>query len=224
MACNKFQNAVQQFLDGRTDAFDLECAAHRSGCAACQADYLAALRLARGVQLLEKPFPPSGFLDRVSAAVLADEIRPSTRGAARRWLEVLAVAASLMLFISLGMRFISHSKTPPPAAPEVATIPDQNPMALDQSFAEASSAVASLGRRTADQAIEPARRLIATAADTPVLKAEPVADVVKPADEALAPIREGAAKSFEPVANSARRAVSLFMRDLTLDNQRKRDF
>ena len=97
-------------------------------------------------------------------------------------------------------------------------------MALGESFAEASSAVASISRRAADQTVEPARTLISTVADTPALKIDPMAGAAKPANESLSSIRQGAALGFEPVANSARRAVSLFLRDLPLDTERKRDF
>jgi hypothetical protein len=225
-ACDKFQESIQRFLDGDANAFDAAGEAHRSVCASCQTDYLAAHRLALGISLQMKPVVPADFTGRLVTAVLSDQVRPSNRGMTSRWLEVLAIAACLLLVIALGMHFMGRDDQvqSPPSAPEVATVPQANPVDLEHSFAEASSAVASLSRRTADETIEPARRLIATAAETPVLKTEPVAGFVRPPGETLAPIRQGAAIGFEPMANSARRAVSLFMRDLPLDNERKRDF
>lgn len=224
--CDRFQDALQHFLDGDANAFNPANETHRSVCASCHASYVAACRLAQGIGLQIKPVVPANLTERLVAAVLSDQIRASNRGVARRWLEVLAIAACLLLVIALGMHFIGRDDQmqSPPSAPQVATVPQANPVALEHSFAEASSAVASLSRRTAQETIEPARRLIATATDTPVLKSDPVAGIIRPPDETLAPIRQGAAMGFEPMANSARRAVSLFMRDLPLDNERKRDF
>lgn len=108
--------------------------------------------------------------------------------------------------------------------PRTLHLPTSRLTGADPSFAQASSAVASMSRRAADQTLEPARTLISTAADTPVLTVDPMATAIEPANQSLATFREGAALGLEPVANSARRAVSLFWRDLPLDRKQKNDF
>jgi hypothetical protein len=219
--CPEFQEALQRFLDGEAGALGPACEDHRAKCASCHDDYLAAVRLARGLQLRGKPDSPTGLTERLVAAVMADAIEPSARGATRRILEVLAVAACLLLVIALGLRFAPAPNRETPNPSPIAEVPGTAPMTLQKSFADAGSAVASLTRRTADETIEPARKLLTAAADSPALKADPIPDMMDPANQSLTRIREGAASGFQPVANSARRAVSLFLRDLPLDGERK---
>ena len=144
----------------------------------------------------------------------------------RRWTALVAVAACLLLAIGVGVKLANQPERDQPApSPEIAaTPPTAEPVALDGSLAEAGSAVASLTRRTATQTIEPARRILASAADSPGIVADPVPDAVGQANRSLTRIRDGAAMGLEPVANSARRAVSLFLRDLPVEGERKPGF
>ena len=228
VSCEAFQAALQRFLDGQPDAFASGDDAHRSACAACRADFRAAVRLQEGLRGWEKPVLEASLTDRMASAVLADMARPRLwrRVVERRWTALVAVAACLLLAIGIGVRLANQPERDQPApSPEIAaTAPTAAPVALDGSLAEAGSAVASLTRRTATQTIEPARRILASAADSPGILADPVPDAVGPANQSLARIRDGAAMGLEPVANSARRAVSLFLRDLPVEGERKPGF
>ncbi|MFL5341323.1 MAG: hypothetical protein ACJ8F7_14350, partial [Gemmataceae bacterium] len=69
-------------------------------------------------------------------------------------------------------------------------------------------------RRTADQTIEPTRKLLPEQIETPnLISADLLPQALDPAAHSLEEIRHGAAVGFEPVANSARRAVSMFLRE-----------
>jgi predicted anti-sigma-YlaC factor YlaD len=222
-SCSEFQNGLQRFLDGEAAALGPACDHHRIECASCRSDYLAAVRLARGLRLRARPDSPTGWTDRLVAAVIADVTRPSARGATRRIVEALLVAACLLLAVAMGLHFARSRNEPVPAPRELVAVPGPGPMTIEKSLADAGSAVASLTRRTADETIEPARKLISSAADSAALRVDPIPDMMDPANQSLTQIRQGAALGFEPVANSARRAVSLFFRDLPLDGERKPD-
>jgi hypothetical protein len=173
---------------------------------------------------LEKPAPSVELRDRLVATVLSDLARPSSRKTAQRWLQILAMAACILFVVALGFRISKHSGSTgadPSPSDLAATNSAAAPVALEQSFAEASSAMASLTRRTADETVEPAKALLSTATDSAVLKTEPAAGAIQPANESISTMGKGATLGLEPVANSARRAISLFMRDLAVDNQRK---
>lgn len=220
--CLEFQEALQRFLDGEPGAPGLAGEEHRNQCGSCQSEYLAALQLQRGLRLRGKPDSPTGLTERLVAAVMSDVTRPSASGTTRRILQVLAVAAALLLAIATGWR-VAHAPSPNPTPVDIAKAPNPAPIELDRSLSDAGSAVASLTRRTADETIEPARKLISSAAESPALKVEPIPDMMDPANQSLTRIRQGAALGLEPMANSARRAVSLFLRDLPIDGDRKPD-
>ncbi len=220
--CERHEQATQRFLDGDPDAFDSAIESHRVSCDLCRGYFQAASWLASGLSRLGRPTPSPDLTERLVSAVLSDAPRPSSRNVARPWLAILAIAASLVLAVALGLRFsanadVNRGNTAPPQI--ATTVPPAVPVALEQSLAEASTAVATLTRRTADETVEPAKAILSSAADSAVLKTKP--EVSHSANDSLSTIRTGAALGIEPVADSARRAVSLFMRDLTVDSQRK---
>src|SRR5207244_1019716 len=82
------------------------------------------------------------------------------------------------------------------------------PSSLREGFAEAGGALAALTRRTAEEAAGRGRLLLPDVAvpdPWPAVAALP-----------LGGARQGLAEGLEPVTTSARRAVSLFLRDLPL--------
>jgi hypothetical protein len=135
---------------------------------------------------------PSGFAIRVTRAAVRDRLRQRTLV----WAGRVAIAASLMLGIGLTLR-------PKPAA-EVVVRPE--PVApLNTTFRDAGAALVSLTVKTTDETIAPAKTLFAP---------PPLPPVRPPVPESVPNIPDSAKASLEPFADTARRAVNLFVRDV----------
>ena len=190
--------AWQQMLDEAPhDAEALD--AHALGCPACLA-CLAEQRLFLRALPLSPPSPPAGFARRVCAALLAD--RPS-RPVLRRlapWAGLLAAAG---LLLAVGLRSVPPPAAVPVPAPQAAQQDDPD---LRGSVARATTAVADAASSTVQQA---ARFLPPMG----VLEQGPLPEpALEPLVDAAGEVQAGLA----PVADSARRAVNLFLRDLPM--------
>jgi hypothetical protein len=75
---------------------------------------------------------------------------------------------------------------------------------------EAGSAVVSLTRKASDDTLAPARNLFSTRAASKPPAGRPSADL----PEAITELPESAKAGLEPLTNTARRAVNLFIRDV----------
>jgi hypothetical protein len=211
MNCRAFHDFVQQRLDGVVaeppDGFD----EHRRACPACAALDGAAGRLAEGLRLLAPPAPPPDLAARVAARVARKRLaRPRRR---RRVVVPLAVAACLL--VAIGTR-LWWSRPPagsrPGAEPGPVTKkqePPADPVDLRESVAEAGEAVVSLTSRTAGEAVDRTRWLWPEAPPTPT-----PAPPREPPARALREAGAGLSAGLDPMTDSARRAVDLFLRDL----------
>jgi hypothetical protein len=207
---------LQQWLDGRTR----ECAPVPSDapalCPACSDWVAAARRLDRGLRQLTPPAPPPRLADRIVARLAGDHRR-------RRYRLLFAAgaaAAAAVVVIAVWHGF--HGATPPAPIPVPAPFakgrPDADPppavpVSLRDSVASAGSAVASLTSRTADETMEKTKLLLPVMADPSLSKIDlqrPIAEPTRTLREA----GEGVSTTLEPVADSARRAVGLFLREL----------
>ncbi len=209
MNCRDFHQLLQERLDGRdfdpAPAFD----EHLHACPACAGLHGATGRLAEGLRLLAPPVPPPDLADRIVARVLRKRLlRPPTR----RVTVPLTVAACLLIAIAARL-YWPHNPTPAgkPGSDSVVEQkkrPVPEPMDIRESVDEAKKAVVALTTRTADEAVDRARRLLPSATTPP----EP--HPTKPPAQALREAGEGVSEGLEPVTNSARRAVDLFLREL----------
>jgi hypothetical protein len=227
---------LQQHLDGLTrvagDGVDpAECTAHARACPACAERLAAARLLTEGLRILVLPAPPAGLALRISAS-LAAEARARRR---RHWrrragLAVAAAAAGLLVLLS---RPWWHGASPGPQTQGLLARSDdtraspgeqrERPAPVRESVAQAGSAALALTSRTADATVGPtaflwplmsARSPVQTplglgGGHDPALE-EPLETPARPFKEAGAELSAG----LEPVAQSARRAVGLFLRDL----------
>ena len=98
------------------------------------------------------------------------------------------------------------AQTPEPA-------PGPPPTTLRDSMTEAGSAVASLTSRTADETLAKTQGLLPVVTD-PSLNALDLGPPLDPQARSLREAGEGVTAGLEPVADSARRAVGLFFREL----------
>jgi hypothetical protein len=203
--CEAGQSALQRLLDGEPHWDAPEAAAHRAACADCREELALARTLAR---LPAEVVVPAGFADRTVRAALRARRR-------RRSLQVagagLALAASLLVVV------LVNRPRPGPAPDDsrlvvvvpgpnqdVATATPEKP--LGEAVSEARDAIVQLTKRTAT---EPGERIGRLLPSPPTLPGGPDAgDELQP----LADARTGAARSVEPIRQSARRAVYFFLR------------
>ncbi|HEY7158597.1 MAG TPA: hypothetical protein VH575_31930 [Gemmataceae bacterium] len=216
MNCLASHDLLQQDLDG-TPIESPEWLEHLRGCPDCRALAAAARRLHKGLGLLVTPLPPPDLAARIAERVLLDR-RRARRRARRRWAVSLALAAGL--FVALALRLdwrgrsaghesdqsesIVKNETPAPPAAEAPT--------LRESAAELGGAVASLTSQTADETMEQTSWLVPKVTG-PVLPKVDLASI-EPPTRPLREVGEGVSAGLEPVTNSARRAVDLFLREL----------
>ncbi len=216
MTCPDCRRRLHERLDGvpASDVAGLD--AHLAACPDCHALFAAVGRLEVGLRALTPPRPPADLGGRVVGRVLADRRRRARRR--RALFAGLAVAAGLLLTLTLlarksGTPDVVHGPTVTP--PETAPTPS-----LRDNVAEATSAVASLTRRTAGETAEGSRLLLP---DLPLPATDDagLADALEPSAESLREAGHGVGAGLEPVTNSARRAVALFLRDLPVAAERK---
>lgn len=229
MNCDDCLRRLQARLDGESVGGD-EVEAHLALCPECRALEAAAHRLEAGLRLLTPPATPEGMGQRIAVGVLADRRRRRIR---RRLVfvgAVAAAAASLLLGLFLGSgqdglngwaslkNFVfprpsihievvdvpGRSDNPPPAVPPAPSLNDN---------AEATSAVASLARRTADETVSNGQLLVPSVS-LPMPQEDDLTPPLDPPAQSLREAGQGVATGLEPVANSARRAFDLFRRDL----------
>ncbi len=123
----------------------------------------------------------------------------------------------LLVAVWQGLHGAVPVPAPSPEPPPLAQAPEPSPepprATLRDSVAEAGSAVAALTTRTADETVANTKSLLPVVTDpTPgKIELEPPPD---PPARSLRETGEGVTAGLAPVADSARRAVGLFLREL----------
>jgi predicted anti-sigma-YlaC factor YlaD len=210
MTCTESSELLQERLDGNATADLASLEQHLAACPACRERHAAAERLRRGLLLRTAPTAPDGLTDLIVAGVLRDR-RLRRR---RRWLTAaVALAASLLLALAIWQR--SSTETPVVEVVKRDTPAPTVPMSLNESVAEAGSAVADLTRRTAGETLDNTRDLLPmTVPETSLASAGDWQQTLEPPTRSLREVGQIAATGLEPVTGSARRAVDLFLREL----------
>jgi hypothetical protein len=123
-----------------------------------------------------------------------------------------ALAACVAAAIYLGTRTEKPTPEPKPnVQPVIAELPPDQPRLNDQ-VGEAGSALAALVSRTADQAVDQGKILVPEKIAAPApMKVDTLLE--KPA-QSIRDAGQGVTAGLEPVTAEARRAVTLFMRDI----------
>src|SRR5215470_17859526 len=202
MNCREFHEVLQRRLDGEaiTDTSDL--AAHLAACGECRSLDAAGRRFETGVQWLRFPLPRADLSERIVRKVLAQRRR-------RLWVRAgLAVAASLFVAILLGVWINQRTReeAPLPSPPVARDAPRPEAPAVGSSLRESMTDVAQLTIRRADETV---RNLLP---DT-----SPNAAAPSPLSASIASLREAGnsvSAGLEPVTDSARRALNLFLREI----------
>jgi hypothetical protein len=210
MNCTEFHDLLQRRLDGDTIAERGEIATHAAACADCRAWLAVVQRLETSLHALPRPILPIGSADKIVASVLADQ-------RARRWQRytvrtVGAMAAAVLIAVLLGQWM--GKREPDGAVSSIsrsaqvvqATVPQREQERIGPSLRESVTGVAQLTIHTADETVR--TFLPDTRANDP--KPSPLTASVTSLREAGNSVTTG----LEPVADSAKRALNLFLREV----------
>lgn len=199
--CAAGQAALQRMLDREADWDSPEAAAHRAECIPCREELALAGVLGQSTNVVI----PAELTDRVlKTAVSAHRWRWAMRYAGAG----LALAASIMLAVVRFQPTQTVESVPGPVAaaprvePQIANVPTKP---LGESVSEARDAIVSLASRTATETRDQSTILL----PNPKMPETPTGDRRL---EPLADARTGAARSVEPIRDSARRAINFFAR------------
>ncbi len=221
MSCHAWQQLLQQHLDGRGD----ELEHHLHSCPECAGEGPAVQRLLDGIALLAHVSSPAGLADQITEQLVFEARRQRQRSRRRLLasLGTLAAAAAVLIAVSIpswraergtpqdsrtGPEVVKREEPLPPSPPPRSGEEGERP--LRDSLAQAGTAVASLTSRAASETMDQTSSLL------PLLPA-PSLDPIAPEPAPMGPLREASAEvsaGLAPVADSARRAVGLFLRDL----------
>jgi hypothetical protein len=220
MTCRQFEDLLNERLDGREVGDPAALAEHVRTCTDCRGLEAASRRLQQGLHR-PPPQPSPDLAARIVARVAADRRRRGRR-VRYRWRVTVALAACLVLALGLrtdwfGLRGLVRGPAPANQVTRQQEPSDkrQEPAeaeTLRDSVAEASRAVAALTRETTTETVNQTRSLLPEVAP-PALPPVDLAQL-EPTTRPWREAGEGVTMALEPVANSARRAVNLFLREL----------
>lgn len=200
MTCERCDQWLEELFAGaEPDAVLIE---HLVACRACRTLYESAVALRKGLAEMLPPQPAPELTDRIVTSVLFDRRR---RQARRR---IVARAAALAAGI-LVVLFASEQRPGPEHKEEPAVIA-QGP-SLRKTLTEASSAVVESARRQVNEALSSTLWLVPPVEGLPVDDEWQFEPALRPLQEAS----QGVAAGLDPVADKARRAFALFVRDLS---------
>ena len=211
MNCPDCRDRLQQWLDARTREAATTPGEPPALCPACAEWGAAARRLDRGLRLLAPPTPPAFLTSRIVAQVAAERRRRRMR----RFLAAGAAAAAATLLLGVWIRLHRENPVPAPSPepPALVQAPEPPRATLRDSVTEAGSAVAALTTRTADETVANTKSLLPVVTDPTPGKID-LGPPPEPPARSLRETGEGVTAGLAPVADSARRAVGLFLREL----------
>jgi hypothetical protein len=219
MNCAEFQELLQQRLDGEPIADSDEMDRHRSACSSCRELESLATRLMGAFGANAVSMPSEKLSNQIVSLVMAEmDSQQARRRWTRRVLAVSSLAAGLLLAAFLGYSWWGPRRPRDFPDSNVVTKKDEPPASIRNqprlNFREAGSTLVALVNRTADETVSQGRVLLPQEVSAPSLT---VADNWQPAlsPQAIRDAQDGVAVGFEPVTDSARRAVNLFLRELS---------
>jgi len=200
--CEPALQALQRRLDGESTRLSPDVEAHLEFCPDCRERF----RLARSLIAVFPPRydaaePSSVWTDHLVGDIVADGRKRRIKRLGVAW--ALAAGVLAAVWLNRPASSISSVNSLPLVRNDTHT-PD-----LRADFVEAGSALARLTRRAAAETVGQGRVLV------PPVEVPLALDIrLEPAARPLDLARQGLSEGFEPVATSARRAVSMFWQDL----------
>lgn len=227
MNCPESHELLLRWLDGHAMGAGIALDQHLAQCSDCRQLHAAANYLTDGLRRLPSPTPPAGLAPRIIARVLADQ---RARGVWRRRAVTLAAAAALLLAV-LGSYVAGLGPFRPVPGNLRADRTVHRPVAkdsraktasprLEQTLEEAGSLALALTRKTAGETVAQARRWLPPANPLPVSlpgleDTKGFAPVLDPPAQTLREAGKNFSAGLMPVTSSARRAVNLFLHEVS---------
>ena len=209
MTCLDWQLWLQQRLDGEEPPASTDLEAHLAVCSHCRALSAALGKLEMGLRRLAVPSPAADLSPRIVARILAER-RSAQR---RRPVLAFALAAGVVLAILAGSHWLQSPSDFARTVPPPSVTPSPPIASLQDHMVEATSAMANLTRRTADETVAQGR-LLWPSVPLPALDQAVRIQPFDPPAQSLREAGQSVSNSLEPVTTSAQRAFSLFLRDL----------
>lgn len=239
MNCDVCQDLIQQRLDGLEPADQIALQGHLHGCPSCRTLHACVVRFQQGLRLLAAPELPDGLTGRIAARLREDYL--ARRGWRRRLTTGLAVAAAVLLLLSVRIWQGSGEVKLNPVNPvqvakeerpkessEFAVPPSDSdgnrlkadlgtsapaPCAVRESVSDVGSTMVEVATRTADVTVAESRLFLPLLPSSSLNKLQLPAPPTAPA-QVLREAGEEVSESLAPVAESPRRALDLFLREL----------
>lgn len=240
MNCSESQDNLQQRLDGEPIPDRAALSQHLAECADCRLLHAAAGQLEVGLRKMAAPLPPPNLRNNIVAAALKERSARRRRrlviGMALAASVLLAVGLALPLpglapneeglsgRLAQMRKYFVNLIWPQPdvvwievtnldLGASTSPVPEEKAPSLRDSMAEAGTAMVSLTKRTADQTVEQTR-ILTEVLPMPMNVFEAVPPMPdQPIASALEHTGQRVATGFEPVTNSARRALSMLLRE-----------
>jgi anti-sigma factor RsiW len=201
-------------LQRRLDGEPLDRAAlaeHLARCPECMALHAAAQRLREALRSLPPPLPPADLSGRIVARVLADH-----RARRHRRLSATAAAAALLvagLTAYYWPRPVGPTLLPPEQVVQAPPPELTPPPSLRDNMTQATSAVASLTWRKADETVSQTRLLWPAVSPPPLEEVNVLGESLDSPTRSLHEAGRSVSAGLEPVTTSARRALDMFRRE-----------
>jgi hypothetical protein len=204
--CASADASLHRRLDGETAQEPDDVRRHRAVCDRCRSYEEAALLLVKGLRSAKAEQLPADLVERVLQRWHAEPALLSRR-------RYRYVAAAFALAASVAIAVVAIIRSTGPGDPPVAVAPPAPiqsaaaPTPLDESIDEAASAVSSLTRKAADDALNIKLPTIKLPSSGPLERLEP-------AVASMQNFGQNAVFSVAPITHSARRAVDMFWREI----------
>ncbi len=228
-SCSPSILALQCRLDGDASPESEEVVAHRAGCQTCREYVAAAARLTEGLQRASHAAPRVDLADRILAEWHRGEAKAPTLSVAdqrddtvskrsnrRRLAFGFATAAAVFIAVVAIRNGLPNrpEQVRPGVSPVEPVVAQAAPVPLRDSFNEAAATVATLTKKTTNEAAQLALPSLSLPSPDPLDTWEPVAG-------SFTGVGHSAAFGLAPITDSAKRAASLLWRELGPDSDRK---
>jgi hypothetical protein len=232
MNCERFQNSLQNRLDGLFDESSPDLLRHLEVCSDCRAWKAATDRFEAGVLLLRSSRPSSRLPNQIVAQILSERTLRIQRQRVRRAVGALAASVALVLTASAIAPGLFDAKNKQSIdtgmlaveADPIKKEPTANPPASNR-VSEAGLAVASLSNLAKEETFKQTRLFMPVATVALPFENLSVPQPFEAPAESLREAGKGVSEGLQPVTNSARRAWDLFLREVPpIDTSGKTNF
>jgi hypothetical protein len=232
MNCERFQNSLQNSLDGLPENLSPDVLRHVASCSDCRALQAASQRFEAGVLLLQSSRISSRLPDQIVKQILSERIISIRRQRMRWVVGVLAASIALALTATAVAPRLFNARGKQSIDPDMMAI-KPNPIEKESTanpstpnrVSEAGLAVASLSNLAKEETLKQTRLFMPVATATLPFENLSVPQPFQAPADSLREAGKGVSEGLQPVTNSARRAWDLFLREVPpMDTSGKTNF